>query len=494
MRSARSILLFACLIVAGSLPVHAQSIRLAWDPSPDTVAAYAVLQGTSSGVYTSEVLVPGTSTSADVPNLKSGSTYYFVVKAVNAAGLRSSATNQVSVTIPAATTTTSGMPSGAALRATPTLSSPTGTIVKVSTTSGLNAALLALKSDTTIVLAPGTYQLSTTLRINGAFSNVGLRGATRYASDVVIVGPGLTATSGALDGIKTSGGIRGLTVANLTLKNFPGTPLVIQDTHNALVHNVHVYSDGRFVRGGATVSGTHAYSGVIQYSRFYYQGARTDYRTGIDLQRVASWQVRYNLFRNATPTSTQRLGPAVHAWRASNRTTVDANTFVNCSREVVFGLSDTTPDQHSTGRARNNMIARTTAVVGGGPGISVLDSPSTVVAYNTLLLRGTAARAIEYRYADTDGTVVANNLTDGPIAALDGATGIEDTNLTSAAASWFANPAAGDLRLRSTATLPVDVASPVAAMSVDHGGQGRPYGAGRDVGADEATTFVYPAQ
>jgi hypothetical protein len=463
------------------------------------VAAYVILQGTSPSSYTKEVLVPGTATTADIVNLTAGSTYFFVVKAVDASGLRSAPTNQVSVTVPAPvtdapppTSTSTGTPSGTALRPIPALASPSGTIVKVSTTSGLNAALLKVASHTTIVLAPGTYRPSATLRINGAFTNVGLRGATNNAGDVVIVGPGLSATTGALDGIRTSGGIRGLTIANLTLKEFPGTPLVIENTDSARVHNVRVYSDGRFLRGGATVSGKVAQAGVIQYSRFYYQGARTDYRTGIDLRRVAMWRVQYNVFSNAAPTSTQRLGPAVNAWRESSGTAVEANTFVNCSREIVFGMSNSSPDQHMGGIARNNMIARTSAVVGAGPAISVLDSPRTSVVFNTLLLRGTAKVGIEYRYPDTTDVLVANNLTDASIAGAEGATGDEDTNVTTATSSWFAQPSTGDLRLLSTATVPVDAASGVAIVSVDHTGQARPYGAGRDVGADEATTFVYP--
>lgn len=512
MRSVFRYLLSACLLLlTASSTALAESVRLAWDPSPDVVAAYVVLHGTKSGTYTKETLVAGTTTTADIQNLTVGTTYYFVVKAVDASGMRSAPTNQVSVSVTAPTTPSTppppppetetpteptplpvGMPSGSALRPVPEVASPSGTIVKVSTTTQLAKAVKAIKSNTTIVLAKGTYKLSATLKIAGAFKNIGLRGATANAADVTIVGPGLTSSTGALDGIRTAGGITGLTVANLTLKGFPGTPLVLQDAHTVLVHNVRVYSDGRFLIGGSTKAGTQMLAGAVQYSRFFYEGARTDYRSGVDLQRAGSWRIRYNVFTNPAPSSVQRLGPAVVAWQASSHTQVDGNTFVNCSREIVLGMSKATPNPHTGGWARNNMIVRSTAVKGGGTAISVLDSPSTSVIFNTVLLQGTAPLAIEYRYPDTTRTIVANNLTDAPVDGLEGATGVEDTNVTTAKASWFASASTGDLRLVSTATVPVDAAAAIASVPDDHGGQARPYGGGRDVGADEARTFVYP--
>ncbi len=508
MRPAFRHVFLAGLFLAGlTAPSSAQTVRLAWDPSPDVVAAYVVQYGTAPGTYTKEAFVAGTATVADIGSLTAGKRHYFVVRAVNAAGLRSVPTNEVNLLVSAGGTSTPppdqaetpppppepqvGFPAGSALRAVPALAAPRGTKVKVSSVTQLVAAVKAIKSDTTIELAAGTYKLPSTLAIAGAFRNIGLRGATTNAGNVVIVGPGLTATKGALDGIRTSGGVTGITVANLTLKSFPGTPVVLQDTHQAVLHNVRVHGDGRFVRGLSTISGKPALAGTIQYSRFYYEGARTDYRSGIDLERAASWRIRYNVFSNATPTSKQRLGATIVAWRESSHTIVEGNTFVNCAREIVLGMAKTSPNPHSGGFVRNNMIVRTTAVKGASAGISVLDSPGTTVVYNTLLLRGTGPRAIEYRYPDTTKTIVANNLSDGPVQALDGATGVEDTNVTTATASWFASPATGDLRLLSTATVPMDSAAAVGRVADDHGGQARPYGAGPDVGADEARTFEY---
>ena len=83
-----------------------QSVSLAWDVDTDpSVVGYNVNYGTSSGSYT-QTLNAGSTTSATVPSLAAGQTYYFVVTARNAAAQNSLVSNQVSfVTAPAPTPT-----------------------------------------------------------------------------------------------------------------------------------------------------------------------------------------------------------------------------------------------------------------------------------------------------------------------------------------------------------------------------------------------------
>jgi hypothetical protein len=71
--------LFCVLLVAAPRPVHAASLNLLWDPSPDlTVVGYVVYVGTAPGSYTQSVDV-GNATSFTLANVVDGQVYYFAV-------------------------------------------------------------------------------------------------------------------------------------------------------------------------------------------------------------------------------------------------------------------------------------------------------------------------------------------------------------------------------------------------------------------------------
>jgi outer membrane biosynthesis protein TonB len=97
----------ASLLVGSLASAHAaQSVALAWNAVSDpSVVGYNVNYGTSSGVY-SQSLNAGNATTATVPSLSAGQTYYFVVTAHNAASQNSIASNQVSFVTSAAPTPT----------------------------------------------------------------------------------------------------------------------------------------------------------------------------------------------------------------------------------------------------------------------------------------------------------------------------------------------------------------------------------------------------
>lgn len=80
------------------------SINLGWDPNPETdIVSYNLSYGTSSGSY-STTLSAGTATGMTVSGLNEGQTYYFVVKAVNSAGLVSAPSAEISYQVPVTTT------------------------------------------------------------------------------------------------------------------------------------------------------------------------------------------------------------------------------------------------------------------------------------------------------------------------------------------------------------------------------------------------------
>lgn len=85
---------------AVAAPPATASITLAWNASssPDVVG-YRIYYGGGSGNYTNSMTF-GNVTSGTISNLLSGATYYFAIKAFNAAGVESTFSNEIAYTIP----------------------------------------------------------------------------------------------------------------------------------------------------------------------------------------------------------------------------------------------------------------------------------------------------------------------------------------------------------------------------------------------------------
>jgi hypothetical protein len=378
----------------------------------------------------------------------------------------------------------------------PPLPPPGGTIVNVSTVGQLQQAVAAMASNTTIVLAPGTYRLSSTLYINGTFTNVGIRGATGNRDDVVIVGKGMSAANdgGVPFGIWVGGDVRGVTIADLTIRDVWYHPIILNaGTQSPLIHNVRLVNAGQqFVKSNPDGAGGGVNNGIVEYSIIEYATtSRDDYTNGVDVHTGANWIVRHNLFRNIRAPQGLLAGPAILMWNGSSNSIVDGNTFVNCQREIAMGLIERTPNDHTGGIVRNNFIYRASSVAGDAA-ILVADSPNTQVLQNSVLISGTYPNAIEYRFANTSGATIANNLLDGLVQARDGAAGSVSGNSGAASAAMFVDPANGDLHLKPTAAAALNkIAAPPAGAPTDWDGQVRPPGA-TDIGADEAVPLAVP--
>ncbi len=105
----RRIPILLALLSLLTAPVYAGSVTVTWDPNtePD-VTGYRVLYGTQSGVYTFSQAA-GNVTTWTVDNLTAGQIYYFVVQAVNAAGMTSPLSQEVSTSVPNASTACTGV-------------------------------------------------------------------------------------------------------------------------------------------------------------------------------------------------------------------------------------------------------------------------------------------------------------------------------------------------------------------------------------------------
>jgi hypothetical protein len=371
----------------------------------------------------------------------------------------------------------------------PPLPAPSGEVVKVSTEAQLQSAVQRVASNMTIVIAPGRYVLSRTLYVGGAFSNVTIRGGSNSRDDVILVGPGMTnASYGDVPyGIWTGNGVRGITIANLTIRDVYYHPLIFNaGTQSPHVYNVHLINAGQqFIKSNPDGAGGGVNNGIVEYSVIEYMTtAKDDYTNGVDVHTGANWIIRHNLFRNIVAPSGRLAGPAVLMWNRSSNTITEGNSFVNCARGIAYGLQEISGFDHTGGIIRNNFFYRAS----GQPGdvaIGVADSPHTQIVNNTVYTSGTYRTPIEFRFAETTDTLVANNITDGVISARDGATATLRTNIENASTGLFVNLAAGDLHLAATATSAIDRGTTVSSVTDDWDGQPRPQGAAYDIGGDE---------
>jgi hypothetical protein len=375
----------------------------------------------------------------------------------------------------------------------PPLPAPTGTVVYVSTEAQLQSAVAGAANNSTIMIAPGTYSLSATLYLNNK-SGVTLRGATNDRDDVVLVGKGMrSATDGNVPfGVWTNGA--GITIANLTIRDVYTHPIIFNTgTSSPHVYNVRLVDAGeQFIKSTSGGGAGGANNGLVEYSVMEYTTtARNDYTNGIDVHSASGWIIRNNLFRNITAPAGALAGPAVLMWNKSSGALVEGNTFINCQREISMGLIERSPDDNTGGIVRNNFIYRKPGF-SSDVAIFVADSPNTQVLHNTILVNGNYSSAIEYRFANTTGVVIRNNLLDSQIRAREGATAIVTDNYTTAVPSMFVNPAAGDMHLVAGATPVINRVTLLSNAPSDWDGDARPASGAVDFGADEYGGSVTP--
>lgn len=383
----------------------------------------------------------------------------------------------------------------------PPLPAPTGNVVTVGTLAGLQSAVANLASNTTVLIQPGTYHLTGTLRIRNDVTNVALRGATANRDDVVIVGDGM-AVPGIPHGI-TCENAQDVLIANLSVGEVQYHPVQLQGEQGCdrvRLYNVRLFDAGeQFVKGTVDFANPNGVDdGIVEYSVIEYTsiGPAHGYTNGVDIHYGANWIIRYNLFRNirvpaGAPTS---LGPAVLMWSGSRNTLTHANTFIDCERAIAYGLGPQAgfAHGHEGGLICSNFIHRRAGVTGDSA-ISVWDSPGTRVLHNTSFQSGTYPDAIEYRFPGTTGAVIKNNLADGAVRQRDGAQADVAGNVASATAGLFLDAAGSDLHLAASASAAIDQGVGLGECGLDWDGQARPFGPARDVGADEYIPAVLPS-
>ena len=373
----------------------------------------------------------------------------------------------------------------------PPLPSPSGTVVTVSTESALQAAVNSITSGTTILVQPGTYNLTSTLWLNRNVENVAIRGSTNSCDDVLLIGRGMSnASYGNVPHGIWIGNARNVLVANLTIRDVYYHPIQLDPNAGAQaprIYNVRLVDAGeQFVKSSARTSGASGVNnGIVEYSIMEYTTtARSNYTNGVDVHQGASWIVRHNLFRNIRAPAGQLAGPAVLMWNGSRDSIIENNLFLNVQYGIALGLNGSKADDHVGGIVRNNFFHRNGSQ-SGDVGITINNSANTKVLHNTVIVSGTYSNGIEYRFPATTGVEIRYNLMDAGVQQRDGATGTVSNNVTHAQPSWFVNAAAGDLHLVAIATAAIDKAAAHPSVPTDYDAETRPQGTVPDIGADE---------
>jgi hypothetical protein len=228
----------------------------------------------------------------------------------------------------------------------------TGTrIVNVSTEPQLQTAMGNLQNGDTILLANGTYNLTSSLYISGK-SNITIRG-TSGCDGVVLAGKGMdNASFGNVEFGIWSNAVN-TTIAHLTIRDTYDNEIIL----NPPAASPHIYSvkllnaGSQFIKSNPLnpgPSGTGVDNALVEYCWFEYQngppaadhGAGAGYFNGISSHTVHNWVIRGNMFKNLhTPDSSAwHWNPAVLMWDYSVNTLTERNIFINVDRAIAYGL------------------------------------------------------------------------------------------------------------------------------------------------------------
>ncbi|MFC1452091.1 hypothetical protein ACFLSJ_01950 [Verrucomicrobiota bacterium] len=356
--------------------------------------------------------------------------------------------------------------------------------VTVNTAAGLADAVTAANSggDTTILLENGTYTLDDMLMVET--DGLTVQSVSGNRDLVVVQGEGM---SGGVTHVFNVAGDN-FTARNLTVGNVSQHAIQLQvDVDGAVMEKLRVFDTGEqmikipYDPGNLTAT---CDDGRVEDCRLEYTAGIGPqyYIGGVDAHNSKNWTVRNNVFIGIRSPSEDVAEFAIHFWSDSENTLVERNTIINCDRGIGFGLGDR---GHVGGIIRNNFIYHDSSEGFADVGIAAETAPGVQIYNNTVFQEHSYPNAIEYRWAATTDALIANNLANRPVAQRDGASGDVSNNVTSAFASWFIAPSAGNLHLASQVVEVVDQGISIAGLADDFDGEVRPQGAGIDVGADE---------
>jgi hypothetical protein len=338
----------------------------------------------------------------------------------------------------------------------PKLGRPKGSVVRVRTVDELQAAVANARSNSTIMIEPGTYELTHTLHLNGGIQNVALRGASDERDKVIIKGRGMRNKDyGSVPhGIMVSNATDVL-IANMSIGEVWNHPISLHPEsgcQRVRMFNLRLFDAGeQFLKSNIDSKRRGVHKCTVEYCVFEYTDtAWHGYTQGMSVHASHDWVVRNNFFRNIRgPKEDASVGGCIDFWNGSRNTLVEGNVIVNARMGIRFGIVRRENGLHENegGMVRNNIIWRQPGAVHvPDGGIMIWDSPGVKVINNTVILNNTFDRGvIEYRWSDK--ILIANNLIDGNVWKREETDGRESDNILLKNRDVFVDARKGDFRL-----------------------------------------------
>lgn len=311
---------------------------------------------------------------------------------------------------------------------------PTGyEVVGVASQDELSQAIRKIKDNTTgvaIVLQPGEYTLGGTVYIND--DRVHITSSTGNPYDVTIRGRKGRFKGSALFRVSADY----FTIDGVTLSDSPNHLIQVAGESNASYTTINnaILQDSyeqlvKVSYNKNTKPNNFSVGGVVTNSIFQYtDGIAPNYYTGgIDALGSIDWRVENNVFRDLASPKDRISQHAVHFWVNSENTQVLNNLFVDNDRAIGFGMplpknSNILKYSHKGGVISGNVIFHSdNGDPFGDTGIVLEASEDAAVKDNLVYMEHDYPRAIEYRFPQTSGLIIENNLTNKSIASRDGA-------------------------------------------------------------------------
>jgi hypothetical protein len=417
--------------------------------------------------------------------------------------------------------TLTGILSAAALLATgvhpqslcPDWTDPHGVLVDLAPTDNLVAAVENAIAGTTLLLASGTYKLTSTLRFNRP--GVTLRSKSGNREDVILDGNkgGIPLDPSAFLNEVIAVSASRVVIADLTIRYarhhdihaYAGPAGTV---NHLLFRNLHVYDAGEQlikVNSDGKTPPSWVDSSVVECSLIEFKDntvmepqGEGFYTGGIDIHGGMGWTIRGNHFRNIQRGG-KTMEHAVHMWSKSRDAIIERNRFEDVYRAIGLGMktaATTLERKYADGKGdapyfdflggivRNNVVSNRTGIHLES-GIELMNVLNVEVYHNTVVSADKPFTSIEYRWPNTS-VVLKNNLASHNISARDGAKAEVGGNLENAPAVLFKDRFAGDFRLAGTAAAAVDCGVPLPEGKAPQDFDGAARDGKPDIGAYEA--------